>query len=234
MQFTAPTTTGLTSYWSFDEANGDGTDSAGANTAQCRPGGQCPTRVQGVAGNAASFNGSNQCFTVPTMMTWAAPAFTVGAWVSSPTLSDSLFVHESAAGCPSPEPLRLSGGVVGLVQLSTSDSTHNNAFTPSPMIAANEWHHVAVTWDGTTQAVYVDGVCSCSIAPSLQPLDNPQELTIGCYPDASTSYTGSIDELRVYDRVLSPSEIGDLYSFFSQKTVTAVACSQQCNNVAPN
>jgi hypothetical protein len=233
--FAAPSTTGLEAYWSFDEADAVAAEDVNGtgNTAACRDTSMCPGRATGVIGNAATFGGgSDQCFTVPTMQTWAAPAFTVGAWVTTPTMTGSIFVHESESGCPSPE-LRLGSGVAGLVQLNTTGSTHNNAFTPAMAVPAGQWHHLAVTWDGTTQEVFVDGACNCSITPTKLPLDNPQELTIGCYPDSGEVFSGAIDDLRVYNRVLAPEEIGALYSFGSHLAPAAHGCTQTCANVAP-
>jgi hypothetical protein len=233
--FSAPTTVGLTAYWTFDDPTG-GDSSGNANNANCRDGSACPGQVAGVVGNAASFDGGAECFTVPSMTTWNAPQFTVSAWINTPTMAaaqnGSVFVHESSSGCPSPE-LQIGDGVAGIVQLNTTDSTHNIAFTPTAMLSVNTWRQVAITWDGTTQAVYINGVCDCSHQPTLQPLDNNAELTIGCYPDSGATYTGAIDELRVYDRVLTLAEIGDLYSYASQQAVTPASCSATCNTTPP-
>jgi hypothetical protein len=238
--FAAPSTVGLVAYWPFDEADAaEAADVTGDGMlAECRSGsntggGTCPGRTTGIIGNAALFSpDKNTCFTVPSMQTWAASAFTVGAWVNTPISGGSVFVHESENGCPSPE-LGLGSGMAGLVQLNTSDSTHNNAFTPAMTVAANQWHHVAVTWDGTAQQVFVDGACDCSITPPMKPLDNPEELTIGCYPDNSEVYTGEIDDLRVYDRVLAADEIGALYSYGSHVAPASHGCQTTCANVAP-
>ena len=163
---------------------------------------------------------------------WADPQLTVSAWVHASQIEGSIFTHESVNGCPSPE-LRMGSGTAGLVQLNTSDSTHNNAFTQAGMMTAGAWHQLAVSWDGTTQRVYVDGACACSTQPTLQPLDNPQEVTIGCYPNNGETLTGAIDELRVYDRALGDAEVGLLYTYASGTQPGAGDCSTPCTTAAP-
>lgn len=231
-----PTTDGLVAYWTFDDVvdgNLPAVDASGnAHDAPCRDSGACPTTTAGAKGNAAQFDGKAECLTVPTLTTWDDPQLTVSAWVNTAGPDGSIFTHESSNGCPSPE-LRLGSGAVGLVQLNTSDSTHNNAFTPDAVMTPAQWHHVAVTWDGTRQAVYVDGACNCAVAPQLQPLDNPMEVTIGCYPNAAEVFGGAIDELRVYNRALAPAEIGTLSSYVTGEPVVVSPCDAACSTVAP-
>jgi len=227
---------GLVAYWPMDEIMvGSSTnftfDVIGGHTAQCTSG-QCPTINPGVVGHAATFDGNTTCMSVASMQGWADPTFTIAAWVQSSTLSGPILVHESVNGCPSPE-ISLNKGA-GLTQLNTTGTTpHNEAWTPDALIDGN-WHHVAVAWDGTSQQVYVDGQCSCSITPSLGPLDNVQPLTVGCYPTGgATHFSGSIDELRVYNRVLSLDEIGSLYAVGGRAFPAQQPCTRACATAPP-
>ncbi len=82
-----------------------------------------------------------------------------------------------------------------------------------------QWHMVAGTYDGSAVRLYVDGVevgetpGSGSIGYGL---DVSNDFTIGNYADATTcseatrSFSGDIDETRVYGRALSAGEIGQL------------------------
>ena len=84
------------------------------------------------------------------------------------------------------------------------------------MVAAGAWSHVAATWDGSPSAtgihVYVDGLepgyASQADAPGPRVDDSTIDLTISDTTDPS--FAGAIDDVRVYDRVLSPSEIAAL------------------------
>lgn len=87
-------------------------------------------------------------------------------------------------------------------------------------ITAGEWHHIVGTWDGVPNAsnmkLYIDGVqssvnqCSSSISPGTYP---PQNVRIGAPSNLTQKYilNGQIDNIRIYDRTLSQSEVLQLY-----------------------
>ena len=219
-----PPVAGLTSYWSFDGAN-PLAESTGGHDAACT---SCPV----FDGSTATFDGSSSCLDVPGLQTWMPASFTISAWVSLAGPTGPIIAKESDGSCPGPQ-LDSSNAHPGLVQLDSNDALHNNAYTPTAMLAMGQWHHVAATWDGTTQSVFVDGVCNCSIVPGIGTLDNVKPFSIGCYPGAGTFFAGSLDEIRLYDRVLAPEEIAQLYAFNGRTAPTPQACAATCANVVP-
>ncbi|MHC4575716.1 MAG: LamG-like jellyroll fold domain-containing protein, partial [Planctomycetota bacterium] len=89
----------------------------------------------------------------------------------------------------------------------------------------NEWYHVALVWDGTVVKCYVDGVQSQDLGPAglseipfTGPIgDSDRALGIGCIirgpmtdagspPSTGQMYHGRIDEVRISDTALSPSQ----------------------------
>ncbi len=87
-----------------------------------------------------------------------------------------------------------------------------------------EWHHVVVTWrntDGMCQ-LYVDGrriwqyampnSIGTSIASGGTLIVGQEQDSVGGGFEASQSFEGDMDEYRIYDRVLSASEVQDLYA----------------------
>ncbi|MEA3429747.1 MAG: DUF2341 domain-containing protein, partial [Nanoarchaeota archaeon] len=79
-----------------------------------------------------------------------------------------------------------------------------------------EWHHVAARFDETNNemAVYLDGIQVSSYVQPDGPGDGGQSLKIGS-PDTVDStddpFSGSLDEVLIYNRILSDSEVLDLY-----------------------
>ena len=71
----------------------------------------------------------------------------------------------------------------------------------------NTWTHLAATYDGATMRLYVNGVQVASraqtgtIATSTNPLQIGGDSLYGQY------FAGMIDEVRVYNRALSVTEI---------------------------
>jgi hypothetical protein len=74
------------------------------------------------------------------------------------------------------------------------------------------WHHIALTWDGTSYDIYVDavseatgtysGLTRLSTLADIGNNGNPEERNEG--------FNGLIDEVRIYDRALTANEIANL------------------------
>jgi hypothetical protein len=78
------------------------------------------------------------------------------------------------------------------------------------------WHHVAATYDGATLSLYVDGTLDTSSTLAGVTLNTTgTAFAIGTTVGVSSRepFHGNISDIRVYDRVLSSSEIGSLATF---------------------
>jgi len=92
----------------------------------------------------------------------------------------------------------------------------NSDFT----LPVNEWHHIAVTFDGTLgkserKKFYYDGKLDSTRYSDLTSIpDQPSKLRVGILnADYGYSWQGLIDEVRILDRALTPEEIAaDYYS----------------------
>jgi hypothetical protein len=85
---------------------------------------------------------------------------------------------------------------------------------PDSSVFDNQWHLVAGTYDGTYARLYVDGVQVGPAEPasgiSYEPPITGSSFYVDGYPEAScglSDFPGQIDEARVYDRALSPTEL---------------------------
>ncbi|HZM27048.1 MAG TPA: LamG domain-containing protein, partial [Gemmatimonadales bacterium] len=74
-------------------------------------------------------------------------------------------------------------------------------------VPLNAWTHLAATHDGTTLRLYVNGVQVGSRAVAGALLTSTGALRIGGNSIWGEFFQGRIDEVRVYNRALSPSEI---------------------------
>ncbi|MEK9131956.1 MAG: LamG domain-containing protein [Patescibacteria group bacterium] len=79
-------------------------------------------------------------------------------------------------------------------------------------VACNyEWHHHLITYNGTDAVYYLDGVQIGSFTHTYA--TTLAVAVIGARPDEGiTRWAGLIDDVRIYNRVLSSSEITRLYS----------------------
>ncbi|MBI5412145.1 DNRLRE domain-containing protein, partial [Candidatus Peregrinibacteria bacterium] len=78
--------------------------------------------------------------------------------------------------------------------------------SPSP----GKWAHVVGTYDGSLLTLYVNGVFNSSATATL--ISNTKPLYIGRrYTDEDHAFDGRLDEIAIYNRVLTPGEIADHY-----------------------
>lgn len=113
------------------------------------------------------------------------------------------------------------GATNGLVYfaLSPNGAPRTNAFVlTSRPLSANEWHLVVATYDGAALRVYVDGLLANQRTYSGGIFPGNQPLAIGGLSTAQSPYSaywpfnGLLDELAIYNRALSDSEIIALYT----------------------
>lgn len=84
------------------------------------------------------------------------------------------------------------------------------------------WHHIAGVRDGKSVKLYLDGMLAGSVASSGLDADGADGIKIGAAGDLGAgcnkpgctddSFLGSIDDVRIYDRALTPQEISCLYA----------------------
>lgn len=90
----------------------------------------------------------------------------------------------------------------------------------------NSWHHVVGVKTGNTLQLYQDGILVNSTTDTLGslPVNNTQDIVIGKYfmpniPVSANYFNGSIDEVGVYSRALSSTEVSEMYSNLRAKFV---------------
>ena len=99
---------------------------------------------------------------------------------------------------------------------NTGDGSNNQfkdgSTTIAPGTLTNAWHHMAVTGDGTSTKLYIDGVYR-GTATTYKPLTGTQIYISGW--DTTTSYTFNgckISDFRIYSTTLSQEDIRELYA----------------------
>ena len=136
--------------------------------------------------------------------------FTISAWVyptqSTGTIVSRMTLEEQGDGYN----LQLQDGKVqlNLVKRWLDDSLRVET---SQTLPVNEWHHVAATYDATRTSqsirIYIDGVQvahTANLDGINQSMASKEPLRIGA---GNNAFHGQIDDVRVYDRDLDPSEV---------------------------
>ena len=74
------------------------------------------------------------------------------------------------------------------------------------------WHHLAVTFDGLSVVMYVDAVVDASSSLALATTGQSLEIGRSTMDKAVQEwFTGSIDDVRIYDRALTGPEVSLLF-----------------------
>lgn len=75
----------------------------------------------------------------------------------------------------------------------------------------NHWHHGAVTLSGSIRSLYLDGVLENSTTTTAESSTGQFAVGRGIASGYTQNFPGVIDEVRIYNRALSGSEILQLY-----------------------
>ena len=201
--------TGLVAAYGFDEPSG-GTvaDASGSGNAGTVDG---ATRTpNGRFGGALSFDGVNDRVNVPHSASLALTnAMTLEAWVAPDVLGGwrTVLLKERAGG--------LSYALYG-----SDDQGRPTVYgraasevgtTGAAALGLGTWTHIAGTYDGTMLRFYVGGTQVATRALTGSLTAGTQPLSIGGNSVWGEWFQGRIDEVRVYNRVLSPADItGDM------------------------
>jgi len=142
-------------------------------------------------------------------------AITVAAWIRTDSLSSSDMVAGKGYAW------RLQGNSTNnlLFQISDTAPSGSNA-TGSTNVNDGQWHHVAGAYDGASYSLYVDGILDGSMDASgtINTWDG-YFFCIGAHykkgdeRDPRRFFDGLIDDIRIYDKALSGSDIRQLFTF---------------------
>ena len=154
--------------------------------------------VAGKIGNAAEFDFTN--YLSRSMSVDFSAAFTVSLWCKPADVATyGVMIYGG------------SGGTFAINYTGGNSIDINNAATGFLNVAADpdEWHHVAVTKDATDTKVWLNGV----LETQGENQGNSSATTIYLGNTQGTqNYTGFLDAVGIWSRVLSDAEIALLYN----------------------
>ncbi|MBU0513105.1 MAG: LamG domain-containing protein, partial [Chloroflexi bacterium] len=179
------------------------------NFAQCDDAGTCPSSHVGIGGfgadSARDFDGSDDFMVLPDVV---GEEFTIAFWFKSNQVAgDSDNWWEGVPLVSSVEGVGEWYGVSlgdGHVMFGVGGTT----ITHTANLADNTWHHVAATRDssGNLNLIIQDPNPGQKVGPTK---NYSSDIHLG-ENEGSIAYDGLLDNLKIYDRVLSRSEIDDL------------------------
>jgi len=190
-----PLTHNLTSYWKFDNSSGsvvDSTSNLSANVVN--------SLTRGVAGKInTAFNFTNGCVEIPNE--YISSNFSVSLWLNKSSSENS---YE-----------RIFGFHNWGLEMAINNSTlyyypekiwRNTGFS----LSSDTWYHIVFTHSDTNiNKVYVNGVL---VDTYTRKLDEFFDMFVGCSYKKTDNFIGIIDEVGVWDKVLTSSDVSTLYN----------------------
>ncbi len=222
-------TNGLVAWWKFDETDGlTAVDSHGSNDGTLINFSDSPGWTNDTPGAASSgalfFDGENDVVDCGTAFGAVSNAMTVEVWIKREAITGSWdiyltkyqnvdnrwYLRVNSDGRPSTFG-KSNGGPV----------FPNDNFYSTDVVASSVWHHVALTASADSNCVwYVDGVPQGAGTLLQTSFANAGKLLVGAYDGAALPIRALMDDVRIYNRALSPAEILRNYRAINVDVVT--------------
>jgi len=219
-------TNGLVTYFPF---NGNANDASGNGNNGTVYGTTLTTNRFGNANQAYYFDGTSAYITVPLTNAIFNGDFTASVWfnvfdlthgwpglLDEQSLGFRLQLAGDDCGCSVPEHLvSYSSSVIGPGGLNWS-------LVPPGQTPVNKFQQVVIIKAGTSVQMYVNGQVAVTNQVANSTTQSGQYLFIGVQYDliSYTFFHGVIDDVRIYNRALSSSEVQQLYAYESGPSVT--------------
>jgi hypothetical protein len=220
-------------HWRLDEGTGEEIkdSSKGKNNGELLNG---PEWVDGVLGKALKFDGQDDCVRIP--VDHLPEEYTLSAWIyqisadKSPgddvDYGQTILSSSSVAGVNYGFwLLSYKGEQIRFYSFANNPGLVNSLLTEDKVISSEKWHHIVVTAvKGDDSVIYVDGVEKARWQNQGEDVSTTAYYIGDLRLDRKITFNGIIDEVAIFDTVLSAADIVRLGSFaisYSGKLATA-------------
>lgn len=213
--------TGLVQWFSFEPRTFDDTELLDMS-GNMNSGGLQSSRatVSGKIGEALSFDGNQAIVTARTV----EDDFTICAWIQTTAVGAgtahylSMPIYESEVGGITND-FGFGVDANGKLMFGNGDGVFDFTISSSTAVNTGAWTHACATREKNTgeMKLYVNGAFETGDSGSMETLDANPNALIGDGSDSGVPWDGSIDELRVYDRVLT---LGEIHALAQARTTT--------------
>jgi len=227
---------GPVAYWRFGETGGTtAVDETSSNNGTYAGGvslGQPGALVSDGANKAASFDGVDDTMSVSNAGALSMPtAVSIEVWVKRSRSG----VFQAIAGKPTSGQSKVENYSIWLTTANQARMYVGNGSTyaqvTSTAVLDTNWHHLVGTFDNSTMRLYVDGVQNASASTAVRLTTNLNPFYVArSSSSTSANFGGLLDELAVYNTVLSPARIQVHYNkAFADLTPPIVTLTQPAN-----
>jgi hypothetical protein len=208
---------GLVGYWNFDVGTGTSAPdlSGNSNTANFGTGSSAPGWVAGNYGIGVSFDGNDYINIGNSAPLNNLTNMTISAWINPNAFSASYRSGiVSRRGATGGLNFDLSGsseaGGAGKIEVMEAGG---NFVQGATTLTTGNWYYVTAVMEGNTVKLYLNGSLDGSGTLSWT-WDSSTPIYFGNINNINYYwFNGKIDEVRIYNRALSPAEVRELYDW---------------------
>lgn len=218
------TFTNLTTFWAFDSATGSSSPAVNAPGLEADM--YSTSIVPGRFGNALKLDPALSSYAViniliPRADSWRYLVYSgnkvsVAMWINPDVLTPNATYHLFGNGYWGVKSFRLLlvDGKVTFDLFNPKNGNNDPIISSQTAVSQGAWTHIAVTYDGSTATVYLNGNVDASNSISHPIADEYNNIYIGGVGDGSASLTfpGSIDEVLLTSSSLSASKVAQYFS----------------------
>ncbi len=190
----------LIAHWPLDEAQGDiAYDNAGTydGTLLGDPVWQ-PTG--GIVDGAIQLDGVDDCVITGSIPNSIKGPFSVFAWIQGGAPGQVVLSQADTANWLCTD--SLGGNLMTELKGAGRDT---NELLSQTIITDNNWHRIALVWDGSHRTLYVDGVAVAQdTQDGLKGSENGLYIGTGTAMEPGSFWSGLIDDVRIYNRAVIP------------------------------
>ena len=189
----------LIAHWALDETEGMfAVDSAGDNDAFV-VGGAVWQPNSGQVDGALQLNGIDGCAITGEVLDPADGPFSILARVKDGAPGQVIVSQQAASNWLTTD---TEGNLI--TELKGSGRSTGPLLSET-VITDGQWHHIALVWDGSNRTLYVDGIAVANdTQPDLESSQMGLYIGTGKAMEPGTYFSGLIDDVRIYNRVVSP------------------------------
>ncbi len=218
---------GLQAYWKMDDASGQISDYSGNGNNLANHGASYGS--SGLLGDSMSFVEDGYLDGGGTMLNMGLDDMTISAWFKTTDNNGAIVSKSFYSGQDERYTTLISGGYIKTLM---DYGPNKIVSTPSAPYLDNQWHHVVTVFDRDGyMKIYLDGVEKDSIdisGSATVDFDKNNHFFIGRYNDpgggsphpSALKFSGNIDETAVWNRVLTPTEITELYNVGNGRSIS--------------
>ncbi len=202
----------LVGWWKLDDGTGTvAKDSSGHGNNGTLNGN--PQWVPGHFGGALKLDGSDDYIDAGKDPSLDLTAWTITFWLNAAQNKNyNAFVVKGLDAAENYEVLGFGDGSIHM-PIAFNDGTRTYFNTPTGIIVVGEWTHFAYTYEsGKGRRLYKNGNPVYSDTQSGTPRASTDRLALGTeQPTSLGRFTnGTMDDMRIYNRVLTPEELSDV------------------------